>query len=147
MKTLLFSIALFALVPSTAAAGDNLASFNNLVSFNGGIGVDPVAGATGTAPDLVVVLNAIRGVNPPADPWRIARLNAAVNTDGNITVSGSGFAPCWWQFHRDDGCRNQRRRRTLLRPCHQLHRIRFGCRAPRCERQFLYSQCPIIRTA
>jgi hypothetical protein len=85
MKTWLFCFALITLVPFTAAAA------GNLVTFNGGIGVDPVQGTTGTAPHLVVVPNVVRGVNPPGAPWRIAYLVANVRTDGTIVAIGHGL--------------------------------------------------------
>lgn len=82
MKTWLFCFALIALVPFTAVAA------GELVRFNGGIGVDPVQGTMGTAPNLVVVRNVVRGVNPPGAPWRIADLVAGVGTDGSIVAIG-----------------------------------------------------------
>jgi hypothetical protein len=59
MKTWLFCVALIAFVPVNALAQETL------VSFNAGIGVIPVQGTTGTSPNLVVVQNIVRGVNPP----------------------------------------------------------------------------------
>jgi hypothetical protein len=55
--------------------------------FRGGIGVIPV---TGVAASGSVTLNVIRGVNP-AGPWRIANLDADVNSDGHIRVKGRGL--------------------------------------------------------
>jgi hypothetical protein len=85
MKTWLFCLALIALVPLTARAG------GDLVTFTGGIGVDPVQGTTGTTPNLVVVQNIVRGVNPAGAPWRIADLFADVGTDGSIVAIGRGL--------------------------------------------------------
>jgi hypothetical protein len=85
MKTWLFCVALIAFVPVNALAQETL------VSFNAGIGVIPVQGTTGTSPNLVVVQNIVRGVNPPAAPWRIASLLAYVYTDGDIVVDGHGL--------------------------------------------------------
>jgi hypothetical protein len=58
MKIWLFCFALIALVPFTAAAA------GDLVTFNGGIGVDPVQGTMGTAPHLVVVPQCRPGCQP-----------------------------------------------------------------------------------
>jgi hypothetical protein len=57
------------------------------LKFKGGIGVIPV---TGVAPNGTVNLNIVRGVNP-AGPWRIADLNAVVESDGHIRVRGRGL--------------------------------------------------------
>jgi hypothetical protein len=85
MKTWLFCLALIALVPFTArASGD-------LVTFTGGIGVDPVQGTKGTDPNITVVKNVVRGVNPPGAPWRIADLFADIGTDGSIVAIGRGL--------------------------------------------------------
>jgi hypothetical protein len=81
MKTWFFCI-LIALIPVTALAA------GPLVSFNAGIGVTPFEN-TGTAPSVTVAVNAVRGVNPPGDPWRIGSLAAAVDIDGAITVVGT----------------------------------------------------------
>lgn len=83
MKSLLFCVALIAFVPVNALAW--------LVSFDAGVGVDPVQGSTGTAPNLAVVQNVVRGVNPPGAPWRIANLLADVDTSGSIVVEGRGL--------------------------------------------------------
>lgn len=58
-----------------------------LVTFKGGLGVIPV---TGVAADGRVNLNVVRGVNP-AGPWRIAALDARVESDGRIRVIGRGL--------------------------------------------------------
>jgi hypothetical protein len=65
-----------------------------LARFDGGIGVIPVTGGAGT-PDANgtfpnVKVNVVRGVSP-AGPWRIADLKAAVDSDGGITVKGTGL--------------------------------------------------------
>lgn len=65
-----------------ASAQDNVD-----VKFKGGIGVIPV---TGVAANGAVNLNVVRGVNP-AGPWRIADLNAVVESNGHITVRGRGL--------------------------------------------------------
>ena len=66
-----------------------------LARFDGGIGVIPVANgagpvnADGTFPN--VKLNVVRGVPPGAGPWRIASLNADIDTNGRIKVRGRGL--------------------------------------------------------
>jgi len=65
-----------------ASAQDNVD-----VKFKGGIGVIPV---TGVAANGTVNLNIVRGVNP-AGPWRIADLNAVVESNGHIRVRGRGL--------------------------------------------------------
>jgi hypothetical protein len=85
MKAFLLGIGLIAVVPLTALAADDL------VTFKGGIGVDPVQGTTGTAPSLTVVQNIVRGVKPPAAPWRITNLSANIDVNGSILVKGRGL--------------------------------------------------------
>jgi len=76
-------VALVALVfTGIAGAQDNVD-----VKFKGGIGVIPV---TGVAANGTVNLNIVRGVNP-AGPWRIADLDAVVESDGHIRVRGRGL--------------------------------------------------------
>jgi hypothetical protein len=67
---------------SIASAQDNVD-----LKFKGGIGVIPV---TGVATNGTVNLNVVRGVNP-AGPWRIADLNAVVESNGHIRVRGRGL--------------------------------------------------------
>lgn len=57
------------------------------LKFKGGIGVVPV---TGVAANGTVNLNIVRGVNP-GGPWRIAALNAEVESNGHIKVVGRGL--------------------------------------------------------
>ena len=64
--------------PATAAS---------IVSFEGGIGVQPVAGLAGGAP----VPNTVRGVPPGGRPWVIARLKADVKANGTIHARGDGL--------------------------------------------------------
>jgi hypothetical protein len=78
-----FALALAAL----ALAGIASAQDNVDLKFKGGIGVMPV---TGVAPNGTVNLNVVRGINP-AGPWRIADLNAVVESDGHIRVKGRGL--------------------------------------------------------
>lgn len=65
-----------------------------IARFDGGIGVIPVTGGTGTPngdgslPN--VKLNVVRGVSP-AGPWRIADLRAVIESDGEFTVDGKGL--------------------------------------------------------
>jgi hypothetical protein len=65
-----------------ASAQDNVD-----VKFKGGIGVIPVTGVAATG---AVNLNVVRGVNP-AGPWRIADLDAVVESNGHIRVRGRGL--------------------------------------------------------
>src|SRR5690349_13482541 len=81
MKKWLLLLPLVVLVPLRASADDSL------VTFDGGIGVDPVSGIAGTAP----ALNVVRGVPPGGFPWVIKRLRADVRTDGRIHVDGRGL--------------------------------------------------------
>lgn len=81
MKTL-FALVLVALVPLAGKAGDPL------LSFDGGIGVDPVSGVTATGGPA---LNVVRGVNPGGAPWRIDKLRATVQVGGRIAVEGRGL--------------------------------------------------------
>ena len=67
---------------------------NSLVRFSGGIGVDPISNVvvSATVPQVTTVSpNAVRGVFPLGQPWRIADLNADVNVDGRIRVRGRGL--------------------------------------------------------
>jgi len=70
-----------------ACTGIASAQDNVDVRFKGGIGVIPV---TGVAANGTVNLNVVRGVNP-AGPWRIADLNAVVESNGHIRVRGRGL--------------------------------------------------------
>jgi hypothetical protein len=84
MRTVaLLALALVALVPSLGLSEDTLAK------FEGGIGVDGVSSAAGTAPTAAVVTrNIVRGVQPAAQLWAIADLSAEVKADGRIKVDG-----------------------------------------------------------
>lgn len=74
------------LVPLCAAADDTL------VKFRGGIGVQPISAAQGTAPTATTVnRNIVRGVQPPGQPWVISDLHAQVDRSGHITVDGRGL--------------------------------------------------------
>jgi len=82
MKSFSLALALAALVPSLAKADPVL------LAFEGGIGVDPVAGVTSTGSPA---LNVVRGVSPGGFTWKISRLSAQVQADGRITVDGRGL--------------------------------------------------------
>jgi hypothetical protein len=58
-----------------------------LVKFDGGIGVDPVAGVAAGAP----VLNTVHNVPPGGRPWVIEKLKATVKDDGSISAKGRGL--------------------------------------------------------
>jgi hypothetical protein len=81
MKTWTLGLFLAALVVSPGKADDSL------LSFDGGIAVDPVSGIAAGAP----APNVVRGVQPGGAPWRIARLTASIDVSGHITVSGRGL--------------------------------------------------------
>lgn len=70
----------------------NARTNHTLVKFEGGIGVEPVSSGTGLAPVAATVnRNIVRGVQPGAQPWRVADFNAAVKADGRITAHGRGL--------------------------------------------------------
>ena len=81
MKKCLLLLSLVVLVPLRVVADDSL------VTFDGGIGVDPVSGVASNAP----ALNVVRGVPPGGFPWVIKRLRADVQHDGRIHVEGRGL--------------------------------------------------------
>jgi hypothetical protein len=81
MKTWTLGLFLAALVVPGGKADDSL------LSFDGGIGVDPVSGIAAGAP----VLNVVRGVSPGGAPWRIAKLTATTDVSGRISVRGRGL--------------------------------------------------------
>jgi len=71
---------------------------STVVKFERGVGVDPVAGVSGTATitnGVAVfpgaVRNDVRGVAPGGRPWTIARLTASVKDDGSISAKGEGL--------------------------------------------------------
>lgn len=57
-----------------------------LVSFSGGIGVEPLTAAGGAH-----VTNTVRGVAPGGRLWVIRKLSASVGTDGSIVAKGRGL--------------------------------------------------------
>jgi hypothetical protein len=92
MRVTKATVVLFSLV----LAGPVLAKdHETLARFAGGIGIIPVSSAAGVAnldgtfPD--VNRNVVRGINPSGQPWRIAALNAVVDTDGAVRVRGRGL--------------------------------------------------------
>src|ERR1700720_2785783 len=80
MKTLVFVLSL-TLAPFGGTADDSL------VRFEGGIGVDPVAGIASNAP----APNLVRGIPPGGFPWVIKRLRADVKADGRVRVDVRGL--------------------------------------------------------
>ena len=65
---------------------------DTLAEFEGGIGVIPVSSGVGmlaTATD--VNRNIVRGVQPAGQIWVIRKLDAKVDTNGNIEVEGEGL--------------------------------------------------------
>lgn len=81
MKKWWLLLSLVVLVPLRGIANDSL------VTFDGGIGVDPVSGIAGNA----TALNVVRGVPPGGFPWVIKRLRADVRVDGRIHAEGRGL--------------------------------------------------------
>jgi hypothetical protein len=80
MKPLLLALVVAGL---NAAAADEA-----LVTFDGGIGVDPASGVTSTGG---AALNVVRGVSPGGFPWQISRLRATVEVNGRIHLEGRGL--------------------------------------------------------
>jgi hypothetical protein len=58
-----------------------------LVRFDGGIGVDPIAGIVSNAP----APNVVRGIPPGGFPWVVRRLRADVKADGRVQVDVRGL--------------------------------------------------------
>ena len=81
----LIRVLMLALITISAVAA--FAQDDTELNFKGGIGVVPV---TGVAANGTVNLNVVRGV-PPGGPWRIAALNAEVESNGHIKVTGHGL--------------------------------------------------------
>jgi hypothetical protein len=81
MKFWIFAAAAVALAAPVSLADESL------LSFDGGIGVDPVSGISAGAP----VLNVVRNVQPGGAPWRIGSLRATVDVNGRIKVTGRGL--------------------------------------------------------
>ncbi len=69
--------------------GTALGAAGLLLSFRGGIGVDPVSGIDPTTG--LPTPNVVRGVSPGGAPWRISKLEANIRADGHIEVRGRGL--------------------------------------------------------
>jgi hypothetical protein len=78
-----------ACVPS-ARAGDEI------LKFDGAVGVDPVGGFTsvitpdGTTAERVTI-NSVLGVPPGGRPWILRKFKASIKANGNVTAKGSGL--------------------------------------------------------
>jgi hypothetical protein len=73
--------------PSVFADSDDI-----LVKFKGGIGVIPISSVVVNEDSTITVnRNLVRGVNSPGQIWVIDKLDATVETNGNITVKGQGL--------------------------------------------------------
>jgi len=84
MKTWMLGLFLAVLVAPAGRATDLL------LSFSGGIGVDPVSGIS-AGPPVVPTSNTVRNVGPGGAPWRIGSLRADIEVDGHIRVVGRGL--------------------------------------------------------
>ena len=77
------------------AVGDCFDAGNDsLVTFKGGIGVDPISNvvvSATTPPVITATANAVRGISPAGQIWVIADLHADVSVDGHIRVKGRGL--------------------------------------------------------
>lgn len=83
MKTWMLGLFLAALVAPAGKASDAL------LSFRGGIGVDPVGGINATSG--LPTPNIVRNVGPGGAPWRIGSLKADIDVAGHIRVVGRGL--------------------------------------------------------
>lgn len=93
MKQALAYSIFFGMVFSLPAAADDAS-----LTFNRGIGVDPVTCPAPTTPPTpcagssgTVVLNIVRGATPGGQIWVIDKLKAQVSANGSIQVSGKGL--------------------------------------------------------
>jgi hypothetical protein len=87
MKLIAHALVLVLVLADSSAIADD-----NLVKFNGGIGVIPVSSGVGTGATATDVnRNIVRGVQPPGQPWMINDLKADVKADGSIKVQGRGL--------------------------------------------------------
>jgi hypothetical protein len=86
-------VSLLVLVVAVAAAGAR--GRDELVRFDGGIGVIPVSSGAGTPNTdgtlASVRLNVVRGISPGGAPWRIADLKADIDIYGRVKVRGRGL--------------------------------------------------------
>jgi hypothetical protein len=90
MKRSLFASAFVVLI-GLLSASSVLA--DEPLTFRGGIGAIPISNvvvdaATGA---ITVNRNIVRGVNSPGQIWRIGDLDAAIKTNGDISVTGNGL--------------------------------------------------------
>lgn len=78
---------LVALIPVSTLGNDSL------VTFKGGIGVDPISNVVVSATTGVITAtpNAVRGISPAGQIWVIADLRADVSVDSHIRVKGRGL--------------------------------------------------------
>src|SRR5882724_329819 len=83
MKTWMLALFLAVLVAPAGKATDVL------LSFRGGIGVDPVGGINATTG--LPTPNVVRKVGPGGSPWRIGSLRADIEVGGHIRVVGRGL--------------------------------------------------------
>jgi len=83
MKTWMLGLFLAVFVAPAGKATDVL------LSFRGGIGVDPVGGINGMTG--LPTLNTVRNVGPGGAPWRIGSLRADIDVSGRINVVGRGL--------------------------------------------------------
>ncbi len=90
MKKSLFLAAFILLIGGFLAS--SVRADDDLVKFKGGIGVIPVSNVV-VNPDgtITVNRNIVRGVNPAGQIWVIRKLNAKVETNGDIKVEGKGL--------------------------------------------------------
>jgi hypothetical protein len=86
---LLAAFAVAAIAPLPASG--NSYRENLLVRFDHAIGVDPISNVVVNGPTTTVTPNIVRGISPAGQIWRIADLDATVNTDGRIRVRGRGL--------------------------------------------------------
>jgi hypothetical protein len=86
---LLAALAVIAIVPRSAIGNDR--QENSLVRFDHGIGVNPISNVVVNGTTTTVAPNAVRGISPAGQIWRIADLDANVATDGHIRVRGRGL--------------------------------------------------------
>lgn len=88
-KSIAFAVLLFGIVTLSAFGYGRREDI--LVRFDGAIGADPVSNVVVNGTTTTVTPNAVRGVLPPGQIWRIADLDAVVTNDGHIHVHGRGL--------------------------------------------------------
>lgn len=71
---------------AAAACGSAFADAEQILAYDGAIGVDPLTAAGG-----VDTLNVVRGVNPGGRAWVIRKLSAEVYADASIVARGKGL--------------------------------------------------------